>query len=163
MSSEFYDEYINSNKAIIYKICKAYARDEEEFQDYFQEVCLQLWKSRDRFNHNSKLSTWIYRVALNVCLTLVRNEQAKGAKVEVTETHLKDHRQEDNEQSRLEALYASIRKLKEVDRGLILLYLDGKSYKEIAEITGITVSNVGAKVNRIKTQLKKEANEIYEH
>ena len=155
MSSEFYQEYIESNRAIIYKICRAYAANDEEFQDYFQEVCLQLWKARDNFNHQSKLSTWIYRVTLNVCLTLVRNNSKNPSKVEIQDYHLTGDPEEGSEKkARLDLLYRSIRKLKEVDRGIILLYLEEKSYEEMADITGMSVSNIGVKVNRIKNQLK---------
>ena len=162
MSTEFYEEYVEKNKAIIYRICKAYANNDEEFQDYFQEVCLQLWKSRNKFNHQSKLSTWIYRVTLNVCLTLVRNEKKKGENTPILDHHLVSNPNEQNEEKeQLEVLYSAIKNLREIDKGIILLYLEKKSYQEIADITGISVSNVGVKVNRIKNQLKEEINEKY--
>ncbi|MFA0962718.1 RNA polymerase sigma factor [Roseivirga sp. BDSF3-8] len=154
MSAEFYEEYIENNRAIIYKICRAYARSEADFQDLFQEVCLQLWKSRDRFDNSSKLSTWIYRVTLNTCLTMTRHERREPAKVAVRETDVVTGPAEPDEESlRLEALYAALKKLSEADRAVILLYLEEKSYKEIAEILGISLSNVGVKINRIKTKL----------
>ncbi|MDN5200332.1 sigma-70 family RNA polymerase sigma factor [Fulvivirgaceae bacterium BMA10] len=159
MSAEFYQEYIESNRAIIYKICRAYAEDDPEFQDYFQEVCLQLWKARKNFNHESKLSTWIYRVTLNVCLSLVRTKRNKPQKVEIREYHAtRVPEDEDLEALRLDMLYKAIRKLKEVDRGIILLYLESKSYQDIADIMGISMSHVGVKVNRIKKQLKNMIN-----
>lgn len=162
MSSEFYQEYVENNKAIIYKICKVYSRDEAEFDDYFQEVCLQLWKSREKFNNQSKLSTWIYRITLNVCLTLVRNEKKKGHNTDILEHHLVTNPESQNEkESQLEILYQAIKRLKEVDKGVILLYLEKKSYQEIADITGISMNNVGVKVNRIKNQIKKDINERY--
>lgn len=159
MSTEFYQEYIENNKAIIYKICRAYAQDNEELQDYFQEVSLQLWKAKDSFNNKSKLSTWVYRVTLNVCLTLVRTKKSRPQKAELSDQHLENrHEPEDPELEQLELLYGAIRKLKEVDRALILLYLEKKSYEEMSEITGMNINHIGVKINRIKNQLKKLIN-----
>lgn len=154
MSAEFYEEYIENNRAIIYKICRAYARSEADFHDLFQEVCLQLWKSRDRFDNSSKLSTWIYRVTLNTCLTMTRSERKGPETVEVRETDAVTCPPEQSEEARrLEVLYAALRKLPESERAIILLYLEEKSYKEIAEVLGISLSNVGVKLSRIKTKL----------
>ncbi|AZQ61271.1 sigma-70 family RNA polymerase sigma factor [Flammeovirga pectinis] len=155
MSIEFYEEYIESNKAIIYKICRAYTHSKLEFDDYFQEVCLQLWKSKEAYNHQSKLSTWVYRVTLNTCLSIIKSEKREVDTVEINESF--DHHSdlEDTEaQERLNTLYMGIRQLKKADRAIIVLYLEDKSYQEIAEIIGISMSNVGVKINRIKQQLK---------
>lgn len=158
MSAEFYQEYIENNRAIIARLCRAYADNEADFQDYFQEVCLQLWKSKDNFRQQSKLSTWIYRVTLNVCLSLVRKKKQQPAALEGVAENLSVAPQqlEDPRQQQLAQLYGRIRQLKEVDRALILLYLEEKSYEEIAQILGISISNVGVKINRIKNKLKKE-------
>lgn len=158
MSAEFYQEYIENNRAIIARICRAYTDNEADFQDYFQEVCLQLWKSRENFRHQSQLSTWIYRVTLNVCLSLVRKKKQHLAPLEGVADRLAESPRviEDIQQQQLALLYRQIRQLKEVDRALILLYLEEKSYEEMAEILGISVSNVGVKINRIKTKLKKQ-------
>ena len=153
MSIEFYEEYIESNKAIIYKICRAYSHSQEEFEDYFQEVCLQLWRSRESYQHQSKLSTWVYRVSLNTCLSINRKEKKKLETVEINEKIDQVHRFSEKEE-RLERLYKAIRLLKEVDRAIILLYLEEHSYEDISSIIGIAQSNVGAKINRIKKQLK---------
>jgi RNA polymerase sigma-70 factor (ECF subfamily) len=158
MSAEFYQEYIENNRAIIARICRAYANNEADFQDYFQEVCLQLWKSRDNFRQQSKLSTWIYRVTLNVCLSLVRRTKQKDQPLEGMENRVTETPgpEDDIQQQQLQLLYRKIRELKEVDRALILLYLEEKSYEEMAEILGISISNVGVKINRIKAKLKKQ-------
>lgn len=153
MSIEFYDEYVESNKAIIYKICRAYSHSQEEFEDYFQEVCLQLWRSKESYQQQSKLSTWVYRVTLNTCLSINRKEKKKLDTVEINEKIDHTHPFSEKEEH-LEELYKAIRLLKEVDRAIILLYLEEHSYDDIASIMGITTSNVGAKINRIKKQLK---------
>ncbi|MBD0405014.1 RNA polymerase sigma factor [Flammeovirga sp. EKP202] len=153
MSAEFYEEYIESNKSIIYKICRVYSHSQEEFEDYFQEVCLQLWRSKESYQQQSKLSTWVYRVSLNTCLSMIKKEQKKVSTVEINEKIDQVHHFSEKEE-RLEELYRAIRMLKEVDRAIILLYLEEHSYHDIAAILGITPSNVGAKINRIKKQLK---------
>lgn len=162
MSAAFYREYIENNRAIIARICRAYTDSEADFQDYFQEVCLQLWKSRDNFNQQSKLSTWIYRVTLNVCLSLIRSKKRRTAVTDSIEAPLSVEPApplEDPRQEQLRILYREIRQLKEIDRAVILLYLEEKSYEEIANILGISLSNVGVKINRIKERLKKRIHE----
>ena len=157
MSQVFFKTFVSENLDLIRHICRAYARDEEELKDFIQEVTVQLWKSHEKFQGKSQVSTWVYRVALNVCLSLARKNKRQIQtfsldKIDVSE----DLSTEEKEQ--IELLYASIRKLKEGDRAIMLLYLENKSYKEIAEILGISVTNVGVKVNRLKNQLKKMIN-----
>lgn len=152
-TDSFYEEFIENNKGTIYKICRVYANDQDELKDFVQEVTIQLWRSRDRFENRSKLSTWIYRVTLNVCLTLSKKNRRRVDTVELLAT---DYQNEDDsiEQEQVAALYSAVRKLKEADRALVLLYLEDKSYQEIADILGMTISNVGVKINRIKAKLK---------
>ncbi|MCG8390293.1 MAG: sigma-70 family RNA polymerase sigma factor [Cytophagales bacterium] len=149
----FLKEFIEDNKATIYKICRVYANDTEELKDFVQEVAIQLWRSHKNFENRSKLSTWVYRVALNVCMTLSKKRK-KG--INTVSLLSKDFHDDDNEteKEQIAALYRAIRKLNESERAIVLLYLEDKSYKEMAEILGITISNVGARVNRAKNQLK---------
>lgn len=153
----FFKEFIEDNKATIYKICRAYANDSEELKDFIQEVTIQLWRSHEKFENRSKLSTWVYRVALNVCLTLSKKRSRKVSTVSLLSSDYYDSSDE-TEKEQIAALYSAIKKLRESERALVLLYLDDKSYKEIAEILGITVTNVGARVNRAKNQLKEIIN-----
>lgn len=157
MSKDFYTQFILPYAGIIIKICRAYTDTEEDFQDYYQEICLQLWKSRESFKGDSKWSTWVYRVSLNVSLTLLRKEKKlKKSSREIPE--IKSIPEEDispfNNDS-LKLLYKAIKKLSDLDRAIILLYLEEKSYKEIAEIIGISANNIGVKITRIKKKLKK--------
>ncbi|MCB0633903.1 MAG: sigma-70 family RNA polymerase sigma factor [Saprospiraceae bacterium] len=157
MSREFYQEYIENNRAIITRICRAYADTEADFQDHFQEVCLQLWRSRDNFRQQAQLSTWIYRVSLNVCLSLVRKKEKQLLPQEHADRAAVFSLPEANpiEAQQLETLYRAIRQLKQADRAVILLYLEEKTYEEMAQILGISISNVGVRINRIKERLKK--------
>lgn len=152
MESKFQD-LLESNHKVVAKVCRIYTDSPEDFEDYYQECVVQLWRSYESFRGASKISTWVYRVCLNVCLTQLRSkkriitfpqENLPEIKIEI------DHVLEE----RMEMLYKAIKLLRESDRAIILLFLDDKSYKDMAEILGITVTNVGAKVNRVKNQLK---------
>ena len=155
MSSDFYIASILPYSGIIIKICRAYTNTQEDFEDYYQEVCLQVWRSKDNFNEQSEWSTWIYRISLNVCLTLLKKKKngiqqfaSDYLPVEVTETS-----QAFADES-LNQLYDAIRHLSEIDRAVILLYLEEKTYKEIAEIIGTNANNIGVRIKRIKERLK---------
>ena len=159
MSSDFYTTSILPYAAIIIKICRAYTNSQEDFEDYYQEVCLQVWKSKDNFKEQSKWSTWIYRISLNVCLTLLKGKKNKHQSF--ASDYLPSEAIEDSQVTNditdesLRQLYDAIRQLSEVDRAVILLNLEEKSYKEIAEIIGTNPNNIGVKVKRIKERLKK--------
>ena len=148
----FFKEFVEENKGIIYKICRVYANDRDELQDFVQEVTIQLWRSSQNFENRSKLSTWVYRVTLNVCLTLSRKNKRRVDTVGLLSTDYIDDI-DTTEQEQISALYAAMRKLNDSDRAIILLYLEDKSYQEIADILGITVSNVGVKITRVKSKL----------
>ena len=124
MSNDFYTSFILPYSPIIIKICRAYTDSQEDYEDYYQEICLQIWKSRDNFKGNSKWSTWIYRISLNVCLTLLkkkkRNEVSSSEEKVAAEIEEPDYFSDRS----LQLLYAAIKQLSEVDRAIILLYLD---------------------------------------
>lgn len=156
MSSDFYTTFLLPHAAIIIKICRAYTHTQEDFEDYYQEVCLQIWRSKDNFRGQSEWSTWIYRISLNVCLTLLKKQKRKRQHLALD--HLPDEAVEDSRafaNESLNVLYAAIRQLSEVDRAVILLYLEEKTYQEIAEIMGTNANNIGVRINRIKERLKK--------
>lgn len=158
MSSDFYTVSILPFSGIIIKICRAYSNSQEDFEDYYQEVCLQIWKSRDNFKGQSEWSTWIYRISLNVCLTLLK----KNKKTQFTSSdYLPDVVIEDSRiftDESLNHLYSAIKQLSELDRGVIMLYLEEKSYQEIADIIGTNANNIGVRITRIKEKLKKILN-----
>lgn len=156
MSSDFYNISILPYASIIIKICRAYTNTQEDFEDYYQEVCLQIWRSKDSFQGQSAWSTWIYRLSLNVCMTLLKKKKKKDQyfasdyiPVDIPETE-KVFKNES-----LQLLYNAIKQLSEVDRAVILLYLEEKSYQEIADIIGTNSNNIGVRIKRIKERLKK--------
>ena len=155
MSSDFYKTAILPFAGIIIKLCRAYTNSQEDFEDYYQEVCLQIWRSKDNFREESEWSTWVYRISLNVCLTLLKKKKNNvqhfvSDSVTVEESEASYAFSDES----LNLLYAAIRKLSEIDRAIIMLYLEEKSQKEIADIIGTNPNNIGVRVNRIKERLK---------
>jgi RNA polymerase sigma factor (sigma-70 family) len=147
---------ISQNQGILHKISSLYCNDPEEKKDLFQEILYQLWRSYPTFRNESKISTWIYRVALNTAITFLRKQKARPGQDSFTEK-IPDI-QDDSEQELLDRqfklLYTSIEKLDKIEKAIIMLYLEGASYEEIADIIGITSNHVGVKLNRIKAKLK---------
>lgn len=154
MSHDFYTFSILPYAAIIIKICRAYTNSQEDFEDYYQEVCLQIWKSHDNFRGQSEWSTWIYRLSLNVCLTLLKKKKNKHFASDYLPAEAIEDSQVFDDES-LKELYNAIRQLSEIDRAVILLYLEEKSYQEIADIIGTNSNNIGVRIKRIKERLKK--------
>ena len=156
MSNDFYKTSILPHSGIIIKICRAYTDTQEDFEDYYQEACLQIWKSKDRFREESKWSTWVYRLTLNCCLTLVKkkknNRQNMPSDFEQKEIGVETKTFEDES---LNLLYTAIRKLSEIDRAIILLYLEEKPNEVIADIIGTSKNNISVRIIRIKERLKK--------
>ena len=149
-----FEALIEQHHAIIYKICRVYS-GWEDFDDLYQEILINLWKSYKTFEGRSKLSTWLYRVALNTSLTFQRNTKKHKAKVPIDQVPIAQDSSESakEKEQEIERLYTAISQLKKDDRSIILLYLEEKSYEEIGEIIGISVSNVGVRINRIKKKL----------
>ena len=143
---------VEQHKQIIYKVCFMYASDDETVNDLFQEVTLNLWKSFPRFRGDSKATTWVYRIAVNTCISWLRvsGKRIKTVPLTFSMTELLSDEQE---KENLRELYAMINRLGKLERALILLWLEERSYEEIAEILDISVSNVGVRINRIKAKL----------
>ena len=144
---------ITVNQNIIHKICYLYGKTLEEREDLYQEIILQLWKSYPRFKNRSCFSTWMYKVALNTALTKTR-KPSLFADVEIRsiiEEEVNEFQQNNNED--IQILYKAIGMLKEVEKAIILLWLEEKSYDEIADTIGISVKNVSVKLVRIKSKL----------
>ncbi|MBK6443856.1 MAG: sigma-70 family RNA polymerase sigma factor [Bacteroidetes bacterium] len=146
---------IQQNKRILFKICNSYCRDRSDREDLAQEIVYQLWRSFAAYNANFKFSTWMYRVALNVAISFYRKDRRQKNVHVLSETLIEiENEQEDDLEENIQRLQGFILELKELDRALILLYLEDKSYGEISEILGITVTNVATKLSRIKELLK---------
>ena len=162
MSSDFYSSKVLPYAAIIIKMCRAYTNTQEDFEDYYQEVCLQVWRSKDNFQGESEWSTWIYRISLNVCLTLLKKKN--NNKQHFASDYLPPELVEDShafEDEQLNLLYGAIRQLSEIDRGVIMLHLEQKSYQEIADIIGTNPNNIGVRIKRIKVRLKIKLDNLY--
>jgi RNA polymerase sigma-70 factor (ECF subfamily) len=148
---------IDSQKRLIYKVTNAYCRASEGREDLVQEIILQLWQSYDKYNSNYKLTTWTYRIALNTAISYYRKSKKRLDSttdlLPIIETNLisAEPYQENKE---VKMLYSFIQELKEIDKALILLYLDELSHKEIAEVMGISTTNVATKISRIKKNLQ---------
>lgn len=150
-----FGEWLANHKGILFKVVHAYAFEHADRQDLFQEVAIQVWRSVDAFRGDSLVPTWLYRVALNTAIAWTRREgrhQRGKQPFEALEGVLTTAPSVGRD-PRVEWLYQQIAQLKEVDRSVALLLLDGFSYREIAAIVGLTESNVGVKINRIKSAL----------
>lgn len=148
---------LEENQNIIHKICRLYTQSEAEHKDLFQEISIQLWKSFDRFEGKSKFSTWMYRVGLNTAITLYRKDKKRidtyALNDEISRIEVDQYDPVIDEQ--LNWLYQKIENFSEIDKALVLLYLEDKKYDEIADTLGITAVNARVKMNRIKQRLKK--------
>ena len=161
--SDFFVSVIETNKGIIYKVANLYCTDTEDRKDLVQEIVLKLWKSFDSYNEQFKHSTWIYRIALNAAISFYRKEKLrKEINTPFTESLFNVSDFEDNKQIQQSTLFLNqfIAELKELDKALMLLYLEEKSHKEMAEIIGITETNIATKIGRIKTLLKHKFSQV---
>lgn len=151
---DIFESWLSQHKGLLFKVIRAYAATLPDQDDLFQEIVLQVWRSIPKFRQESAVTTWLYRIALNTALKWNSKEQKyqEGRAPYVNMEYLL-HEKEKPMDSRLAWLYEEIAGLHEVDRSLMLLLLDGFNYKEMAEILGITESNVGVKVHRIKKQM----------
>jgi RNA polymerase sigma-70 factor, ECF subfamily len=150
-----FGEWLAGHKGILFKVVHAYAFEHADRQDLFQEITIQVWRSVDAFRGDSSVPTWMYRVALNTAMAWTRRmgrHQRGKESFDVAEGLLTTASSEGRD-PRVEWLYHQIAQLKDVDRSVALLLLDGFSYKKIASIVGLTETNVGVKINRIKSAL----------
>ena len=147
---------LEEHKGIIIKICNAYCQARDDKEDLSQEIVYNLWKAFANYTPDHKFSTWLYRVALNVAISYYRKEKRSLQYTPYDENLIVFSEEGNNKEleGNLLLLQQFIFELKEIDKSIMLLYLDDKSYHEIAEITGISETNVATKINRIKTNLK---------
>jgi len=141
---------LEENKGIIHKISLLYTRNPADKADLFQEICMQLWRSYKTFRNDSQFSTWLYRVALNTAISQVRKKKTLD-KDEYINLYYNSSVSESTDKTRL--LFKAIAHLNKIDRALILLWMEEKKYEEIADILGISKSNVSVKLVRIKEKL----------
>lgn len=144
---------LGENIGIVIKISRVYAKAEQDREDLVNDITLELWKSFRNFKGNSRISTWIYRVALNISMNYKRKKKKDTLFSSINDFKTEWlYEQDSSEQS--EILYHCIGELNELNKAIILLYLDGNSHDDISEITGISKTNVGTRISRIKEQIR---------
>jgi len=155
-SEKFYN-IIRENKGILYKVINIYCKNPEDKKDLEQEILIQLWKSLEKYNENYKISTWIYKIAMHVSISFYRKNRKTLTNLSIDSIFIEKEyvEQNDDDKDKERILKIFIEQLNEFDKAIILLYLEDYSYKEISNIIGITETNVGSKINRIKNKLKK--------
>lgn len=145
---------IREYERVIYKVCYLYATPNAGLRDLYQEVALNLWKAYPKFRRECKISTWVYRIALNTCISFIRKEKNMPEIIALAPSFDRTDETDDT-QEMLRQLYHLISRLGQLEKSIVLLYLEEKSYEEIAEITGLTLTNVATKLSRIKEKLKR--------
>ena len=148
------------NQNIVHKVCSIYTTNQDQHNDLFQEIAIQVWKNYSKFRGEAKFSTWMYRVALNTAISLYRKSSRSIKTQDFSDVSfkIKSIDYDDTKDQQLKALYDGIRELSDIEKALIFLYLEDKPYKEIATTLGITEVNARVKMNRAKDKLKKSLN-----
>ncbi|ATL44924.1 sigma-70 family RNA polymerase sigma factor [Elizabethkingia sp. HX WHF] len=153
---ENFVKQITENQRLIHKVCRIYTDNEVDHEDLFQEITLQLWKSFSGYRGEAKFSTWMYRIALNTAISLFRKTDRQirlQSDIDFVSLKIECDEYVDEEEN-IQNMYKMIHKLSDIERALIMMYLDDKSYREIGEILGITEGNARVKMNRAKNNLK---------
>ncbi len=145
-------QIVTENKSTIYTVCYMFSNDTDEVNDLFQETLVNLWRGFDGFENRSDIRTWIYRVALNTCISIDRKKRRSPSVTLSMDINLFED--QDNDTKQVDMLHRRISKLKPFDRAIVLLWLENLSYEEIGQIVGISAKNVSVRLFRIKEQLK---------
>jgi RNA polymerase sigma factor (sigma-70 family) len=154
---EKFQTLVDEHKKILYKVCNSYCRNRDDREDLAQEIIIQLWRSFGSFDARCQFSTWMYRIALNVAISFYRREDVRTRYVLSDEEHLLNAVDETaNQSEEIQILFQFIGELDPLNKALVLLYLEGNSYLEIAEVLGITETNVATKINRLKQSMRQE-------
>lgn len=150
-----FEKDILEHEALIHKVCRIYAYTTADRQDLFQEIVIQLWKSYAKFGGRSRFSTWLYRVAINTAITSLRKQKdfITSYEPDALPSHQADDTDTDEEQ--WQELTTAIEKLNDVEKAIVMLYLEDRSYEEMEEILGINQGNLRVKMTRIKDKLRK--------
>jgi len=156
MTQEEFVRRVQANQGIIQKICSLYGQTRLDREDLFQEIVVQLWKAVPKFREHSKFSTWLYRVALNTAISDFRKKRRtlQVIETEVASLEIKSELIEVDREEKLKTLYGAISRLREIDRAIVMLYLDDKSYDEMEDILGVSAGNLRVRMNRIKEKLR---------
>jgi len=161
--NEAFLQLLAQYKKIIFKICNAYCKEVESRKDLAQEIVIQLWKSFSKYDPQFKMSTWVYRISLNVAISFYRRERKNANTSSIPDEgfDIADDKESKSEtDTNIALLHQFINQLDELHKALMILYLDDNSYKDIAEVLGITETNVATKISRIKQKLKQQFENI---
>jgi len=157
LTDDQFSTLVEEHKGIIYKIANSYCRNAEDRKDLIQEIVVHLWKSHDRYDDRFKLSTWIYRIALNVAISAYRREKKRAERISrLEEIIIEPAAESEQPDPKIATLHRIIDQLDELNRALMILYLDDNSYRDIAGILGLTETNVATKINRLKLKIKEQ-------
>ena len=153
---ELFVQKINEHERLIYKICHIYSRDELDLQDLFQEIVIQLWKAYPSFKGKAKFSTWLYKVGINTAIAGLRKKKTitESFEPEKLPATIDDTQTYQQKEEQFTQLYDAIELLNKIERAIVMLYLEDKSYQEMEEILGINEGNLRVKMNRIKEKLR---------
>jgi RNA polymerase sigma factor (sigma-70 family) len=151
-----FEKQVNENELLIYKVCRVYAYTDDDRKDLFQEIVIQLWKAYPKFNATAKFSTWLYRVALNTAITGLRKQKnfITSYAPATLNINIRDENYSHEQEERLQQLYGAIEQLSQVEKAIVMLYMEDKSYEEMEDILGIGQGNLRVKMNRIKDKLR---------
>ena len=151
-----FEKHIRENELLIYKVCRMYAYTDADRQDLFQEIVIQLWKAYGNFKGNSRFSTWLYRVAINTAITGLRKKKDFIDSYEPASLPINrgDDTSSQAEEERMQQLYTAIAALNQVEKAIVMLYMEDRSYEEMEEILGMSQGNLRVKMSRIKDKLR---------
>ncbi|MBO9593713.1 MAG: RNA polymerase sigma factor [Niabella sp.] len=161
--SDIFLSVVQSHKGILYKVANSYCKNVEDRKDLVQEIIIQLWKSFDDYDDHFRHSTWIYRISLNVAISFYRKENSRKNISNSLKDGIIDFPDNDgfeDKETDLGILQRMIAQLKDLDKALMLLYLEEKSHKEISQIIGISETNVATKINRIKNSFRQKFTQL---
>ena len=151
-----FEKDIRENELLIHKVCRMYAYTNDDRKDLFQEIVIQLWKAYPKFNCEAKFSTWLYRVALNTAITGLRKQKNFITSYEPASlnVNISDDDYSETGEERLQQLHKAIEQLSQVEKAIVMLYMEDKQYDEMEDILGISQGNLRVKMNRIKEKLR---------
>jgi len=151
-----FEKLIREHERMVYKICRLYGNSDEDRQDLFQEIIIQLWKAYPKYRGDAQFGTWLYRIGLNVAITQYRKQKNKiyATDIETLNIELPDATINTEEEENFQKMYAAIEKLNDIEKAIVMLYLEDKSYDEMEDILGISNGTLRVKMNRIKEKLR---------
>lgn len=153
-------DLLEEHQNIVHKVCRLYTNSQDQHNDLFQEITIQLWKAFPKFRGEAKFSTWMYRVALNTAITLYRKSKRSIQTQDYDSVMFKISSEDydDTVEQQLKLMYTKIKELNDIEKALVFLYLEDKNYREISDTLGITEVNARVKMNRVKGKLRKLLN-----